>query len=175
MCQRDTLSAVLITCDLRNDLGRNVACRGKAVRLLDQCLADDRTVLEHILEIHQIAVMHMLRIVVRIMEMDDTLAVCLHNIRRQQQSFCDILADFARHIITLYTVYRRIFVGIFLFDLLAVALDQGKDPVIGRVCLTHERTLIAVNDVVFRHIKSSGGQNLLLYHILDFLNGHRAS
>ena len=71
-----TLSAVLVTCDLRNDLGRNVACRGKAVRLLDQCLADDRTVLEHILEIDQIAVMHMLRVVVRIMEMDDTLAVC---------------------------------------------------------------------------------------------------
>ena len=49
MGQRKGLSAVLVAGYLGNDLGGNVAGSKEAVRLLDHGLADDRTILQHIL------------------------------------------------------------------------------------------------------------------------------
>ena len=83
MRQRDALSAILGTCHLRNDLGRDIAGNGKRVRPVDPCPADHRSVLQHVLQIDQITVVHMLRKIIRIMEMDDPLFVRLHNITRQ--------------------------------------------------------------------------------------------
>jgi len=54
--------------------------------------------------------------------MNQSFFMCFHNIFRQQESLRDILADFSRHIISLYTVYSRIFIGIFLFYFLIVTL-----------------------------------------------------
>ena len=42
--------------------------------------------------------------------MNDSLLMRLHNIRRQQKSLCDILADLTCHVIPLYTVYGRVFI-----------------------------------------------------------------
>ena len=53
------------------------------MRPVDPCPADHRSVLQHVLKIDQIAVVHMLRKIIRIMKMDDPLLVRLHNITRQ--------------------------------------------------------------------------------------------
>ena len=81
MRQRNALSAILGTCHLRNDLRGDIAGSGKAVRLVNHCLADHSSILQHVLQIDQIAVVHMLRKIVRIVEMDESLLlVRLHDI-----------------------------------------------------------------------------------------------
>ena len=125
--------------------GRDVAGCGEAVRALDQCLADHGAVLQHILQVYKIAVVHMLCKIVGVMEVDDSLLIRLYNIFRKKKSSREILADFASHIVTLYAVDRRILVGIFLHNLFVVALDQGQDPVVPRVCFPHQRATHAQN------------------------------
>ena len=59
--------------------------------------------------------------------MDQTFLMCLHDIRRKQETACNVFADLSCHIITLHAVYNRIFVGIFLFDFFVVAFYQSQD------------------------------------------------
>ena len=73
MRQCKGLSAVLVTGHLCNDLSRDIAGREKTMRLFDHSLADDRPVLEHVLQVDQVAVVFPLCKIVRIMEMDDPL------------------------------------------------------------------------------------------------------
>ena len=94
------------------------------MRLFDHRSADDSSVLQHILKVHQIAVVHMLCIVIGIMEMNDPLFVSLYNILREEHPLGQVTAHLSRHIISLYTVDSRIFIGIFLLYILIVALDE---------------------------------------------------
>ena len=73
----------------------------KLCGLLDERAGDDRAVLQHILQIDQIAVVHVLGIIIRIMEMDDALLMGLNDIRRQQKPAGNILAHLAGHIVAL--------------------------------------------------------------------------
>ena len=125
MGQGNTLSAILRAGDLRNGLCGDIAGRGKTLRFVDHRLADDRAVLQHVLQIDKTAIVHMLCKIVRIMEMDNTLFMGFHNICRQQKSFCNIFADFPRHIIPLYAVHRGILIGVFLFYFFVAALEQA--------------------------------------------------
>lgn len=82
MGEREGLSAVLIAGYLCDDLCGNVTCGKEAVRLLNQCLADNRAVLEHILQIDQVTVMLTLCVVIGIMEMNDS---CREPLRSPQE------------------------------------------------------------------------------------------
>ena len=94
------------------------------MRLLDHCSTDDSTVLQHVLKVHQITVVHMLCIVIGIMEMNDSLFVRLYDILREEHPLCQVTAHLACHIIPLYTVDSRVFIGIFLLYILIVALNE---------------------------------------------------
>ena len=83
MGQRDGLAAILGGCNLGDDLCRDVAGRREAVRLLNQRTRDNSTVLEHILQVHQVAVMHVLGKVVGIVEVDQALIVGIHDLLGQ--------------------------------------------------------------------------------------------
>ena len=93
MRKADALSAILVAGNLGDDLGRDVAGCGEAVRALDQCLADHGAVLQHILQVYKIAVVHMLCKIVGVMEVDDSLLIRLYNIFRKKKSSREILAD----------------------------------------------------------------------------------
>ena len=82
----NTLSAVLVACHLRDDLGRDVAGCGKAVGLFNFGFADDSTVLQHVLEVYEVAVVHVLCEVVGIVKVDQTLLVGLYDVGRQQKT-----------------------------------------------------------------------------------------
>ena len=56
--------------------------------------------------------------------MNDPFLMCFHNIRLQQETSCDILADLSRHIVTLYAVYGRVFIGIFLLYFFIITFKQ---------------------------------------------------
>ena len=141
--------------------------------LFDHGAGDNGAVLQHVLQVHQVAVVHVLGEIVGVVEMDDALLMSLHNILRQQQAVGDVPGHLSGHIIPLGGVHHGIFVGVLLLGLLVVALDEGEDLVVGGVGLAHQGPGIAVGDVVLGHLKGPMGHNVVFHHILDFL--HRGS
>ena len=175
MRQGDGLPAVLVGGDLRNDLGRDVAGGGEAVRLLDQRPGDDGAVLQHVLQVHQIAVVHVLGIVIGVMEMDDALAVRLGDILGQKHAHGQVLRHLARHVVALGGVDDRILVGVLLLGLLIGTLDEAEDLVVRRIGLAHQGAGIAVGDVALGHLESAVGHDLLFHHVLHLFHARRAA
>ena len=175
MRQRDRLPAVLVGGDLRDDLGRNVARGREAVRPLDERTGDDRAVFEHIFQVHEVAVVHVLRVIVRVVEVDDALLVRLDDVLRQQEAARDVTADLAGHVVALRAVDDRILVGVFLLGLLVVALDQAQDAVVGRVGAAHQAAGVAVSNVGLGDLERTVGHDLLFDHVLNFLHGGAAA
>ena len=166
--QGNRLSAILVGSNLRNDLGGDIAGSGETVGLFDQCSGDHCPVQEHVFQIDQIAVMHVLRIVVHIMEVDDPFLMSLYDISRQKQAFGQIFRDFSGHIVPLGGVDHRVFVGVFLFCLFVGAFNQAEDPVIRGIALTDQGTCISVCDVALCKNKSPMDHELMLYLVLNF-------
>ena len=174
MRERNALPAVLVGGNLRNDLRGNVARRRERMRLLNERTRNDRAVLQHVLKIDQVAVVHVLRKIVGIMEMNEALVMRLHDVARQKNTAREILGDFPRHIVALHGVHRGILVGIFLLDFLVVALDEREDLRIRRVRLTNKRTRIAICDILARNRKRLLVHDLVFHEVLDLLHVDRA-
>ena len=175
MGQADALAAVLAGCDLRDDLCGNVAGRGEGVRLFNQSAADDRAVLQHIVQIDEVAVVHVLGVVVGIVEVDDALLMRLDDLRGEQHAHGQILADLAGHVVTLYAVDGRVLVGVLLLDFLVVALDEGEDLVVRRVMGALEALHVAIGDVPAGNLIRAGGHDGILDDVLDLLDVHRVA
>ena len=45
---------------------------------------------EHVLEVHEVAVVHVLRVIIRVVEVDDALLVRLNDVLRQQEAARDV-------------------------------------------------------------------------------------
>ena len=71
------------------------------MRTLDERSGDDGAVLQHILEVHEVAVVHMLGIIVRVVEVDDALLMRLNDLLRQEDAVRQVAADLARHVVAL--------------------------------------------------------------------------
>ena len=170
MCERDALTAILITCNLRNDLCCNVTRRGKAVGTLDHRAGDDRSVLQHILKVNKIAVVHVLRVVVGIVEVNDTLFVCLNDILGKEQTRCNVAAYLTCHIVALNAVDSGVFVRVLLLCLFVAALDQAQNLFIGGIGATHKGSGVAVSNILFCYLVSSVCHDLRLDQILDLLH-----
>ncbi len=174
MSQADTLAAVLVGGDLRDDLGRDVAGGGEAVGLLDIGAGDDGAVLEHIFQVDQVAVVHVLCEVVGIVEVDQTLLMRLDDLRVQQQAGGQVFGDLAGHIVALHTVDGGVLVGILLLDFFVLALDQAQDALIGGVGLALQALDIAVGDIMAGDVVRLHVHQLVLDHILDLFHAYGA-
>ena len=174
MRQGDGLPAVLVGGHLRHNLHGDVAGRGEGVRLVDMGFGNAGAVLQHILQVHQVAVMHVLGIVIRVMEVDDALLVGLHDVLGQQDAAGQVAADLAGHVVPLHRVNHGILVAVFLLGLLVVALDEAEDLRVGGVGLADFFPVIAVADIVAGHVVGAAGHDGRLHHVLDFLHGHGA-
>ena len=170
MRQGDGLAAVLVGSHLCHNLGGDVAGSGEAVGPLNQRPGNDGAVLQHILQIHQIAVVHMLGIIVGVVEVDDALPVGFHNLLRQQDPLRDVPAHLAGHIVPLGGVHHRVLVGVFLLGLLVAALDEGEDLLVGGVGAANQRAGIAVGHIVLGDLIGAVGHDLVLHQILYFLH-----
>ena len=118
VAEGEGLSAILVRCHLRDDLCCDIAGRIEAVRLLDHGAGDHGAVLQHILEIHEITVVLTLCEVIRIMEVDDALAVCLRDLLREKHTVGEVSRYIAGHIVTLCGIDHRILIRVFLLRLL---------------------------------------------------------
>ena len=170
MGQRNRLAAVLGGSNLGDDLRRDVASGREAVRLLDQRARDNGAVLEHVLQVHQIAVVHVLGKVIRIVEMDQALIMGIHDLLGQQHALGQVLGNLAGHIVALNGVDGRVLVGVLLLDLFVIALNQRQDLVVGRVLLALQALNIAIDDVVAGNLVAVETHDLVLDQILNLLN-----
>ena len=173
MGQRDGLAAVLVGSHLCDNLGCNVASCRESVRSLNQSAADDGSVLKHVLQIDQVAVVHMLSEVVRIMEVEDALFMGLHNIGRKKQTLCDVPRNLTGHVVSLGRVHHRVLVGVFLLYFLITTLDETENLLVSGVGAANQGTCVAVGDIALRHIECTMFHNLTLDKILNLL--HRRS
>ena len=137
---------------------------------LDQRPGDDGAVLQHIFQIHQIAVVHMLGIIVGVMEMNDALPMGVHDLLRQQDPLRDVPAYLTSHVVPLGGIDHRVLVGVFLLGFLVAALDQGKDLLVGGVGAAHQRTGVTVGHIVLGDLVSAVSHDLVFHQILYFLH-----
>ncbi len=144
------------------------------MRPLDHRAADNRAILQHILQIDQITVVHMLGKVVCIMEVNKAGFVGIHNLLGQQNTAGDILADLAGHIIALYAVDRGVLVRILLLNFLIIALNQAENLLVRRVGFTHQCTGIPVGDIAARQGIGIQLHQVVFHLVLDLLHAHRA-
>ena len=171
MCQRNTLSPILGTCNLGNTLGCNIAGSLKALWLINHGLTDYGSILQHILQINQTAVMHMLCKIIGIVEMYNSLLMGFYNILWQKEALGNILADFSCHIITLHTAYSWILVAVFLLYFLILAGKQCQNLVVGRIGLPYQSTFIAVGDIISGYRIRTLIHNQVLHQILNLFYG----
>ena len=141
------------------------------MRSFDKRAGNDRTVLEHILQIYKVTVMHMLGKIVRIVEMDDTFIMGIYDFLGKQYAIGNIPGNLTCHIITLGRVYDGVFIGIFLFDFLIITFDKRKNFIVGRIAFTDQGTDIAICNIVFGNFESAVRHDLLFHQILNFFNG----
>ena len=167
----DTLTAVLAGCNLCNNLSGNVASSREAMGTLNQSAGNHCAILQHVIEVEQVAVVHMLGIVISIMEMNDTRVVSLDDIFRQKHTHGKVFTYFASHIISLNRNDLRILIGILLLDLFVPILNQRQDSVIGSIMLTHSIMRIPILDISTSHLMASTVHQNILNDILNLLNG----
>ena len=88
--------------------------------LLNQRAGDDGTILQHILQVDQVAVVHVLGEIVGVVEVDDAGLMGFDDLLGQQNASGDVLGDLAGQIVALDGVDCRILVGVFLLDYFVV-------------------------------------------------------
>ena len=170
--KRDGLAAILAARHLSDNLGGDVACRREAMRALDECAGNHGAVLQHIFQVHKVAIVHMLREVIGVVEVDDALVMGGHNLGRQQKAHGNVFGNLARHIVALHGIHRGVLVRILLLHFFVVAFDERQDFVVGGVRRALERLEVAIDDVLARNLETTQGHNLVLDHVLDFLDRH---
>ena len=142
------------------------------MRALDERAGDDGAVLQHVVEVDEVAVVHVLREVVRVVEVDDALLVGAYHLCWQQLAHGEVLGDLAGHVVALDGDHRGVLVGVLLLDLLVVALNKREDLVVGGVLLALPGLDVAINNVMTGHGKVVEGHQLVLDEVLDLLDGH---
>ena len=173
MGQGDGLTAVLVGGHLSDDLGGDVAGGREAVGALNEGTGDDGAVLQHVLQVHQVAVVHVLGIIVGVVEVDDAFLVGLYDVRGEQQPLAQVPGDLAGHVVPLGGVYHGVLVGVLLLGLLIAALDEAEDLLIGGIAPADQGTGVAVSDVIFGYLICSMGHDLVFHQVLNLLHRRR--
>ena len=144
------------------------------MRLFNIGAGNDGAVLQHVLQIHQIAVVHVLGKVVGIVEVDQAFLMGLHDLRVQQQAGSQVLGDLAGHVVALHAVHGGVLVGVLLLDFLVLALDQAQDALVRGVGLALQALDITIGDIVAGNIMGLDVHELVLHHILHFFHADGA-
>ena len=144
------------------------------MRFFNHRFGNDRAVLEHVLQIHKVTVVHMLGEIVGVVEVDNPLFVRFDNVFGKQNTFREVFAHLARHIVTLHGVDRRVFIGIFLFDFFVVALNQRQNLIVRRVGGTRQVARKAIADIAFCRFRRILIDDMGFDEFLDFFHGKRA-
>ena len=174
MGQADALAAILVGSHLCNDPGGDVAGGGEAVGLLDIGAGDDGAVLEHVVQIDEVTVVHVLGKIVGVVEVDEAFLMRLNDLRVQQQAGSQVFGNLTGHIVALDAVDGGVLVGVLLLDFLVLALDEAQDALVGGVGLALEALDIAVGDIVAGNVMGLDVHELVFHHILYLFHADSA-
>ena len=174
MGQADALAAILVGSHLCNDLGGDVAGGGETVGLLNIGAGDDGAVLEHIVQIDEVTVVHVLGKIVGVVEVDKAFLMRLNDLRVQQQAGSQVFGDLTGHIVALDAVDGGVLVGVLLLDFFVLALDEAQDALVGGVGLALEALDIAVGDIVAGDVMGLDVHELVFHHILYLFHADSA-
>ena len=164
------LAAILARSNRSNNLRHNSAGYLEASRAFNHFAVHNGAVVQHIANVNQAAVKNRLDKIICVMEMQNALLMCLGNLLRQHQALRQILRNLTGNQVALRSSHRSIFIGVFLHNVFIIIADQGKDGLISRIRLTHQRTLIAIDDILLRQLKLALFHQAMLNHILNILN-----
>ena len=164
------LTAVLVTGYLCHNLCGNVTGSEEAVWLLNHGFTDNSTVLEHIFQIQQVAVMLSLGKIIGVMKVDNSLFMSFYNIFRKKYTPGQVFADFSSHIISLGRVDHRVFVRILLLHFFVHMVNQSQNPVVSGIALAGKLALITVAHILLRNFIAAHLHNSGLYHILNIFH-----
>ena len=170
MRERKGLTAVLVRSDLCDNLGRDIAGREEAVRLLDHGLADHGAVLQHVLQVDEVAVVLALRVIIGVVEVNQALLMRLHNLLGEQNAARQVLRNFSRHVVALGRVDDRVLVRVLLLHFLVRLVNQGEYALVRRIRMTRKASLIAVTNVLLRNLKAAHLHDAGFDHLLDVLD-----
>ena len=166
----DRLAAVLAGSNLRDDLGSDrTGCR-KALRLVDVRSGDTGAVLQHILQVDEVAVVHMLGKIIRIMEMDNAALMGIDDFLGKQVTARIVTAPFTGHVISLHGEDGGILVAVLLLDFLIVALDDACDLLVYVAHLAHFIVLIAIRYVEAGYFRPAGAHESVFDFVLNLFD-----
>ena len=138
--------------------------------LFDHCSTNNCAVLKHVLKVYEVTVVHMLSEIVGVVEMNNTFFMRFYNFSGEQNSLGNICADLTCHIVSLYTIYSGVFVGIFLFYFLIIALDKAQNLLVGSVGFSNKSASVTIGNISSGNVKSALIHYLLFNHIFNFFN-----
>ena len=175
MTHGDRLSTILARSDLGYNLAGNGASDGETMRGIDMSARNAGSVLKHILEVNEVAVVLVLGKIVGVVEVDDALAVSLDDVVAKQITARIITAPFPGHIVALNGKNRRILVGVFLFDFFVRAFDNTSDFLVDIAHFSVFAVLITIGDIKTGNLVFAGAHQSILDFVLDFFHGQIAS
>ena len=114
--------------------------------------------------------MHMLRKIVRIVKMNNSLVVSGDDVLGQKNTPSEVFRDFSRHIIPLNAVDCGIFIGIFLLYLFIITFDERKNLRVRRVGFSDEGARITIRNIFAGKDKGLHVHQAIFYHVLDFFH-----
>ena len=173
MRKADGLAAVGIARHLGDDLGGNVTGRGETVGLLDHGVGNDRAILKHVLQVHQLTVADRPGDVSHVVDMDHALIVGVDHILREDIPPADVLADFGRQVIPHGAVQHRVLIGVLLLCQLILMPKQRQHLRVSVAFLPELLMPQPVLAIVERQPVMPEVCHPLDHHVLDFLDADR--
>ena len=104
------------------------------------------------------------------MEMDDAVAVRLHNVLREKDTLRQVTGYLARHVVAHDRGDLRVLVGVFGISLLVLVSQKRQNLVVRTVRLATELMLVTIGDVVADEICLVLADESVFYQVLHFLN-----
>ena len=169
MANVDGLTAVLAGGYGSDNLGHDGAGYLEASGAFDKLTVHNGTVVQHIADINQAAVENRLNEIVRVMEMEHALFMSLGNLFRQHDALGQVLGNLAGDQIALSSSHGGVFVGVFLHNVLIAVADQRKNGFVSGIGLTHQSTLVTIDNISLGQLKFTLVHQAMLHHILNIL------
>ena len=107
------------------------------------------------------------------MKMQNPLIMRISNLLWKQNSTSKILGNLSSNEIPLSRSNCRILIGVFLSYLHIIISNQRKDGIIGRICLSNQGSLIAVDNILLGKFCFIKLDQLHFNKILNFFNWNR--
>ena len=148
MRKSNSLSTILIRSNLSNNLSCYITCCRERMRFLNHGLSNNCTILKHILKIYKAAIKVFHNRIIHIMNMNNTLFMCLNQFIRKYILLAKFFRNFASHIISLSSINSRILICILLSQFFILIINKTHNSLIKCFISSINSSLISITNVI---------------------------